>query len=179
MKNHIYSINGTLKRQNKGGPIGLELTGDIAQIYMTWWDKQMMIRLRENDIVLLIYKRYVDDINFIIDKQKLIDLARRTEEIEKEDLQIMDKIREIGNSIHKSIELETDTPAQHSDKKMPILDVKVWPEVRKEDDGSLSSKIVHEFYSKEISSKAVTHANSAMSMRSKRNILTSEMKGDG
>ena len=50
---------------------------------------------------------------------------------------------------------------------MPILDVKVWPEVRKEDDGSLSSKIVHEFYSKEISSKAVTHANSAMSMRSK------------
>ena len=34
MKNHVYSINGVLKKQKKGGPIGLELTGDIAQVYM-------------------------------------------------------------------------------------------------------------------------------------------------
>ena len=39
----------------------------------------------------------------------------------------------------------------------------------------MTSKVLHEFYSKEIASKAVTHADSAMSMQSKRNILTSEM----
>ena len=41
MKNHIYRINGICKKQTKGGPIGIELTGDIAQIYMCWWDKQI------------------------------------------------------------------------------------------------------------------------------------------
>ena len=45
MKNHIYKINDKIKKQTKGGPIGLELTGDIAQIYMCWWDKQMKTRI--------------------------------------------------------------------------------------------------------------------------------------
>lgn len=73
-----------------------------------------MIRLlRLNDIILLVYKRYDDDIN-------------------REDQQIMDKIREIGNTIHKSIELETDTQAKHKERKMPVLDLKVWDETRKD-----------------------------------------------
>ena len=55
MNNHIYTINGTIKKQTKGSPIGLELTGDIAQIYMCWWDIEMIRRLQENDIILLIY----------------------------------------------------------------------------------------------------------------------------
>ena len=63
----------------------------------------------------------------------------------------------------------------HSDNKIPILDLKVWPEERKEPDGSTSSKVIHEFYHKEIGNKAVTNAESAMSMQSKRNILTAEM----
>ena len=175
MKNHVYSINGVLKKQKKGGPIGLELTGDIAQVYMAWWDKQMIEKLRENDIILLIYKRYVDDINFIINTLKQIQEGRNKEEKEREDQRIMDKIREIGNTIHKSIELETDTPSKHKDKKMPVLDLKVWDETRKDENGNMTSKVLHEFYAKEISNKSVTHADSAMSMQSKRNILTSEM----
>ena len=171
MKNHIYKINDKIKKQTKGGPIGLELTGDIAQIYMCWWDKQMKIRLAESNIILLLYKRYVDDINFIIDKQKAI----RENRDEKEDLEIIERIRQIGNSIHKSIEIETDTPAQHEDKKQPILDLKVWSETRKEKDGSISSKVIHEFYHKEIANKAVTNAQSAMSPKAKRDILTAEM----
>ena len=175
MNNHIYSVNGTIKKQTKGGPIGLELTGDIAQIYMCWWDKEMKRRLFENHIILLIYLRYVDDMNFVIDKQKQITENKNEEERKKEDLQIMEKIRKIGNEIHKSIEIETDTPAMHEDNKQPILDLKVWPETRKEQDGRICSKVVHEFYHKEIGNKAVTNAKSAMSMQSKRNILTAEM----
>ena len=132
----MYSINGVLKKQKKGGPIGLELTGDIAQVYMAWWDKQMIEKLRENDIILLIYKRYVDDINFIINTLKQIQEGRNKEEKEREDQRIMDKIREIGNTIHKSIELETDTPSKHKDKKMPVLDLKVWDETRKDENGT-------------------------------------------
>ena len=58
---------------------------------------------------------------------------------------------------------------------MPVLDLKVWKEIRQQPDGSLNSKIIHEFYHKEIGSKAVTDAKSAMSMQAKRNILTAEM----
>ena len=175
MKNHIYSINGKIKKQTKGGPIGLELTGDIAQIYMCWWDKEMKRRLMENHIVLLIYIRYVDDINFVIDKQKQITANRSEEGRKREDLQIMEKIKKIGNEIHQSIEIETDTTAMHEDNKVPILDLKVWPETREEADGSMCSKVIHEFYHKEIGNKAVTNAKSAMNMQDKRNILTAEM----
>ena len=175
MKNHIYIINGKLKRQTKGGPIGLELTGDLAQIYMSWWDKQLKVRLAESNIILRVYKRYVDDINFIIDKQRQIRENRSKQEIEEEDKEIMEKVRQIGNKIHKSIEIEVDTPAQYPDKKMPILDIKAWTETRENEEGRKSSKIIHEYYYKEIASKEVTNANSAMSMTTKRHILTSEM----
>ena len=138
---------------------------------MCWWDKQFIQKLLENNIILQLYKRYVDDIKMLIDKLKKASQNRD----ETEDKAIMDKIKEIGNSIHKSIEITTDTPSEHKDKKMPVLDLKVWSETREGQDGKMRSKIIHEFYQKEISSKAVTHSQSAMSMQTKRNILTAEM----
>ena len=87
---------------------------------MCWWDKQFIQKLLENNIILQLYKRYVDDIKMLIDKLKKATQNRD----ETEDKAIMDKIREIGNSIHKSIEITTDTPSEHSDKKMPVLDLK-------------------------------------------------------
>ena len=58
---------------------------------------------------------------------------------------------------------------------MPVLDLKVWSENREGQDGKMRNKIIHEFYQKEVSSKTVTHSQSAMSMQTKRNILTAEM----
>ena len=34
MKNHVYSFDGKMRKQSKGGPIGLDLTGDLAHIFM-------------------------------------------------------------------------------------------------------------------------------------------------
>ena len=34
MKNHIYIFNGKARRQSKGGPIGLGLTGDVPLVLM-------------------------------------------------------------------------------------------------------------------------------------------------
>ena len=39
MKNHVYTFNNEIKKQAKGGPIGLKLTGALAQIFMIWWDR--------------------------------------------------------------------------------------------------------------------------------------------
>ena len=63
MKNHLYTFDGKVYRQSTGGPIGVELTGILARIVMIWWDKKYLEKLRNLDINLMLYKRYVDDQN--------------------------------------------------------------------------------------------------------------------
>ena len=62
-----------------------------------------------------------------------------------------------------------DYPSNHNDRKLPILDLKVWLE-------EVDNKhyIKHEYYHKTISSKAVINARSAMSWKSKRKILVQQ-----
>ena len=82
----------------------------------------------------------------------------------------MELIRCIGDSIHPSIQLEIDCPSRHIDKKMPILDIKVWTE---EVNGR--NLIMYEHYTKEVATKAVINAKSALPTESKRTILTQEL----
>ena len=59
---------------------------------MSWWDKQFRIRLAESNIIIILYKRYVDDKNFIINKPKQIRENRIEQEEEEEDKEIMEKM---------------------------------------------------------------------------------------
>ena len=69
MKSYMYRFNDDIYLQKGGGPIGLELTGAIARVFMLWWDDQFMKRLQEAtaqlDWNLYFYMRYVDDCNCI------------------------------------------------------------------------------------------------------------------
>ena len=38
----------------------------------------------------------------------------------------MELLKEVGNGIHKSIQIEVDYTSRHQDNLMPILDLKVW-----------------------------------------------------
>ena len=192
MENHIYEFDNKLMKQSKGGPIGLEVTGEIASIYMAWWDKELIKRMKENDMNMHIYKRYIDDINVAVeDKKNDRDETKRKEgyqEAESErqekikaDRKIMEKIKDIGNKIHPSIQLEIDYPSKHEDGKMPMLDVKIWTE-KKEREGNTENEenetktvIMHEYYQKEVSSKRVIHEKTAMSKKQKRTVLTQEL----
>ena len=40
LENHIYQFNNQIRIQAQGGPIGLKLTGEIADCLMIDWDKQ-------------------------------------------------------------------------------------------------------------------------------------------
>ena len=62
----MYMFDGQMKLQSKGGPTGLELTGVLAQFFMAWWDRQFKIKMAENGFRLRMYKRYVDDVNVIV-----------------------------------------------------------------------------------------------------------------
>ena len=82
----------------------------------------------------------------------------------------MEIIKIVGNNIHPSIQLEVDCPSIDDDRKLPILDLKVWVAVI-----NGCNRMVHELYSKEISSKAVIHAKSALPWQQKGTLLTQEI----
>ena len=70
MGSHVYKFSGKIKAQKQGGAIGLELTGEIAGVFMSWWDKQMKKRMSEKNVEVVMYKRYVDDINMVVEVKK-------------------------------------------------------------------------------------------------------------
>ena len=137
MKNHVYNFNGELRKQKEGRAIGIDITGEIAKIFMTWWDKQLLLRLNELNINPFLYKRYVDDISIgvhaIEEGYEYVEGGlNRLEEGEMNniprDQRTFDIIRKIGDDIHKSIQLTADVPSNYSDGRVPILDLKCWIE---------------------------------------------------
>ena len=55
LDNHVFVFDQKLYKQNKGGAIGVSLAGDIANLFMVWWDRQLKTRLAEIDMNLLYY----------------------------------------------------------------------------------------------------------------------------
>ena len=85
---------------------------------------------------------------------------------EEPDARTMRMFKEVGDTIHQSIKLETDYPTNHPDRKVPILDLKLWVD----DAGT----VIHEHYMKPVSSKFTVHKRSAMTLSTKRQILTQD-----
>ena len=160
MKNHAYTFDNKIYKQENGGAIGVELTGDLAKVFMVWWARQLQQKKEEEDITTYLYKCYVDDINMLVSIPNEI----YTQEIiiDERAKKSVQEIKRIGDSIHESIILETDCPENHEDRKMPILDLKVWLEVRNE-----RKFIMHEYYMKQVSSKAVIDARSTLPWKQK------------
>ena len=170
MKNHIFTFNDENFKQLNGGAIGVSIAGDVANLFMVWWDRELKVRLDEARILIELYSRYVDDGNTAIQcPEDLIDCPN--DEAEKE---TMDRVKTIANSIHQSIQVKVDHPSNHEDERMPILDTKMWigeVEVR----GEMKHQILYIYYEKAMSSKHVLHKESAISRGSKINILVNEL----
>ena len=88
------------------------------------------------------------------------DLSRR------EDERTAEVLSEVANLIHKSINVKSDFPSKNPDKKMPLLDLKLW--VDKDELMKFS------FYFKEMSSKYFIPMKSAHSQSMKRSMLSKE-----
>ena len=66
MDNHIYQFENNVRLQSKGGPIGLKLTGEIADCLMIDWDKKLIAKLKCFQLVPELYTRFKDDIQIVI-----------------------------------------------------------------------------------------------------------------
>ena len=67
LENHVYKFSNEIRRQKAGGPIGLSLTGEIADCYMVNWDKQFMKKMFSAGMTPAIYERFKDDITLMLE----------------------------------------------------------------------------------------------------------------
>ena len=126
-----------MRRQKEGGAIGVDLTGELAKVFMTWWDKQVIQRMRSLEMDPILYKRYVDDVNIAADEVAegygyvdgaIVEQGDGEREDGESDKRTFNVIKQIGNEVHRSIQLTDDVPSNHIDRKVPNLDLKCWIE---------------------------------------------------
>ena len=178
MENHVYKVGDKVYLQQEGGPIGLELTGAVSRAFMWRWDRMYLERAREAGIEMSLYERYVDDSNQIAtipDKGARYDKERRKVVIEEGtdyrdeegDERLARILVDIANDIMPCIKMEADWPTKNQDKRLPILDMKVWTD----EDG----QVLYSHYEKPMSRKSILNVKSAHPGSCKKNVHIQEI----
>ena len=128
LETHTYDFAGEIRRQEEGGAIGMEITGVVAQIFMVWWDRQLVRKLNEVNIQLNLHERYVDDTNAVTkqtprgarydgERITITEAATIEDENIPDDERTMKLIQAIANTIHPSIRMTIDYPSKYADRK--------------------------------------------------------------
>ena len=65
LKNHIFRFHDQIRKQKNGGAIGVKAAGDIATLFMVWWDREFKKMVLDEGIDMKLYTRYVDDENIV------------------------------------------------------------------------------------------------------------------
>ena len=153
LENHVYKFGNEIRRQREGGPIGLSLTGEIADCYMIHWDKQFLKKLEQFGIEVFVYERFKDDITIVVESLEegtkyensslINDSEKRINDEDKSDEEItMNVLRDIADSMDNMLQFTIDFPNNNKSGKIPILDIEA--SISKEK----SNKIEFEFYEK-------------------------------
>ena len=127
MGGHIYTFNGSIKKQNAGAAIGTTLAGALAVMYMIRWslefNRRLVVATSMFDFSLLMLKYYVDDGNIISTTfppgarlcedgvirvlDNMIEVDRQTPADQRTALLVC----EVGNTISNFIRLTVDYPS--------------------------------------------------------------------
>jgi hypothetical protein len=86
-----------------------------------------------------------------------------------EDERTMREIAKMADSVCPIIQMTWDCPGNYEDKKMPLLDMKIWLSKEQEE-----QRISFEFYRKPMASRLLILARSALPSRTKRAALTQD-----
>ena len=170
LRNHIFRFNDEIRKQVTGGAIGVKAAGDIAALFMCWWDEEFLKRVNEVLKDLNLYLRYVDDEYVICEAIPETDDAKD----QAEDERTMRKLQEIGNTIHPSIQVTVDYPTNNPNGRMPVLDTEHWME-EVELNGCKKTQVLHSHYMKPMANVNAVHKSTALPERSKKNILVADL----
>ena len=140
MNGHMYKMCGKTFLQAEGGPIELELSGDLARVTMLLWDRMMMRRLEKaassTSWDLYTYLRYVGDGNCAAEEATLGMRLVRAKFVVKPELVEDDRripgdqrtaelVAQVANKIFDFIKVTCDYPSKHTNQMVPILDLQV------------------------------------------------------
>ena len=136
MNSHVYQFGNQFRIQKKGGPIGLKLTGEIADCLMVNWDKKLIAKLKEFKMKPDLYTRFKDDIDMVIESLEkgskvfedkiIVDENKKLNDENTSDAKVtMEVVQQIANQLDPMIQLTLDTPCNYPDGKLPVLDLTV------------------------------------------------------
>ena len=154
MRNHTYKLGDTFYLQTEGAPIGLQMSGEIGRICCMVWDRLYKQELTNNNILMPMYGRYVDDGDMTYEVPVPVDDEDGVDAFK-------DRLLHLANGLMDGIVMEADMPSNYDDKKLPILNMKCWLE-----DGIL----YYQHYEKPISSKRLIPYRSAHASNCKRSV---------
>ena len=165
---HVYRVGDNYYLQGDRGPIGHILTCTVARLIMTYFDMIYLEMLTKLGIAMIMYRRYVDDIDCVAKRLKrsvvfdreqcrLVDTNPGVEMEMMTDNEMMTLLRDIANGVVNMIDWEFDVVDNHEDLQLPVLDLKI--HVDKDDRANL---IKHRFYQKKVANKGLVDARSCM-----------------
>ena len=65
LNNHSFQFNGKLYKQIEECAIGVGIAGNVAVLFMIYWDRELLRILKDNIIHVQLYSRYVDVIDIV------------------------------------------------------------------------------------------------------------------
>ena len=154
----------------------------MSRPFLLRWDTLYRNNLKKAgeslNLDLVLYERYVDDSNQVATippPGARYDVTSKTVVIDDniDDTTLDDDERtarlytDIANDVIPGIVMEFDVPSRNTDKKMAILDMKVWMEE--------NGNIVFQHYEKPTASKSIMHALSAQSVSCRNSVHTQEL----
>ena len=179
MGNHLYSFNGSVRLQLEGGPIGNQLSGALAKVYMLYRCRTFLRRLTAATSGLALFCLYmmlfyVDDVNLAMEEMAPGSrfINGKVEVVQEEvegDRSISGDERTakvIANSICETVQMEIDFPSHYEDGWMPLLDL----QIRENSDNSIDYK----WFGKRVSNPLLIMKNSALSEKVKRDSLVQQ-----
>ena len=136
---------------------------------MIWFDFKFMELAASLSLVILIFSRYVDDIDCVVrkvkhslrfDEQRLMmidDYPVSDDNTLKTDEGMMQLLRQVADIITSMITWEADWPVWYPDNQLPVLDLKLSLDC--EDKYSV---IKYRFFQKAVANQGVVSASSGM-----------------
>ena len=179
MEHHYFIYDGKVKKQEGGAGIGLRLSEALGRAFGLWWDGKLLQKLERLGWKPKMHKRYVDDVNTVVQALKPGTKYNQTEEkleiveekVEGDQGKEIDEITmkvfgEVANAVDQSIEVEVDYPSKNEDHMMPILDMKM--------SMNQQNEVVYMFYRKPQCNKFTMMERSALPEKVKRSTMTNE-----
>ena len=168
MSMHDFQFDGKIYRQKTGGSIGLDLTGVISDVYMCEWDRLLIQQMEGSGMDVVLYKRYKDDVNFVADAGQIGAGQVCQTDSERE---VMECVKFMAESIDPNLTVSTDVCGKYPDRRLPILDIKVW--IGEDSGGTV--RIMHTHYMKDVSSRLVMSAESSHGDSMRMNVMVNEL----